>query len=132
VVGAGAVGLSDERNFAKYRHVLNRAAWSSRQISQGWGEQIKARGIYRDAVRFSASHFVKTSGLRWISLMSVPVRQTAWYHKPAPTFSDALAWVRHLLWWHSATFSMSPAPLEMLKLPKPFVLRLVNSLAYAA
>jgi len=75
----------------------------------------------------------------WVTLVahqlhqseSVPVRQTAWYHKPAPTFSDALAWVRHLLWWHSATFSMSPAPPEMLKLPKPFVLRLVNSLAYA-
>lgn len=33
------------------------------------GPQIKARGIYRDAVRSSKSHFVKCSGLRWISVM---------------------------------------------------------------
>jgi len=32
-------------------------------------KNIKARGIYRDAVRSSKSHFVKASGLRWISLM---------------------------------------------------------------
>lgn len=76
----------------------------------------------------------------WVTLLahqlqqsqSVPVRQTAWYRKHVPTFADALAWVRHLLWWHSATFSMSPAQPEMLKLPKPFVLRLIDSLAYAA
>lgn len=76
----------------------------------------------------------------WITLVahqlhqfqSVPVRQTAWYHKHVPTFADALAWVRHLLWWHSATFSMSHAQPDMLKLPKPFVMRLVDSLAYAA
>jgi hypothetical protein len=34
-----------------------------------WGHKIAARGIYRDPVRSSDSHFVKTSGLRWISLM---------------------------------------------------------------
>ena len=33
------------------------------------GAGIKKRGIYRDAVRSSGSHFVKSSGLRWISLM---------------------------------------------------------------
>ena len=33
------------------------------------GRRIKAKGIYRDAVRSSASHFVKASGLRWVSLM---------------------------------------------------------------
>ena len=33
------------------------------------GKEIKAKGIYRDAVRSSGSHFVKASGLRWISLM---------------------------------------------------------------
>jgi hypothetical protein len=38
-------------------------------IERRWGTKIKTRGIYRDAVRSSASHFVKTSGLRWISLM---------------------------------------------------------------
>lgn len=38
-------------------------------IERRWGQQISKRGIYRDAVRSSQSHFVKTSGLRWISLM---------------------------------------------------------------
>jgi hypothetical protein len=33
------------------------------------GQRISAKGIYRDAVRSSKSHFVKASGLRWISLM---------------------------------------------------------------
>lgn len=76
----------------------------------------------------------------WVTLVAhhlhhsqaVPVRQTAWYPKPVPTFADALAWVRHLLWWHSETFSMSPRQHDMVKLPRPFLDRLVNSLAYAA
>ena len=33
------------------------------------GKQIKARGIYRDAVRSSDPFFVKASGLRWLSFM---------------------------------------------------------------
>src|SRR5450631_2933757 len=89
------MGLSDERRFQIYHRVLNRAVWSCRQaslillrmlvaafaptgplvlviddtIERRWGPQISARGIYRDAVRSSDSHFVKTSGLRWLSLM---------------------------------------------------------------
>ena len=39
-------------------------------IERRWGARIKARGIYRDPVRSSKGHFVKTSGLRWLSLMS--------------------------------------------------------------
>jgi hypothetical protein len=83
------MGLSQEPNFAKYHQVLNRAVWSPYQASerllrlllhsldQGlkplvfglddtierrWGQQIRARGIYRDPVRSSHSHFVKASG----------------------------------------------------------------------
>ena len=89
------MGLSDERHFQTYHRVLNRAAWSSLEVSRillgilvstfatagtivlgldetierRWGAKIKARGIYRDPVRSSRSHFVKASGLRWISLM---------------------------------------------------------------
>lgn len=33
------------------------------------GKRIAAKGIYRDLVRSSDSHFVKVSGLRWLSLM---------------------------------------------------------------
>jgi hypothetical protein len=38
-------------------------------IERRWGARIRARGIYRDPVRSSHGHFIKASGLRWISLM---------------------------------------------------------------
>jgi DDE superfamily endonuclease len=89
------VGLNAETHFQNYHRVLNRACWSSRAasrillgllvqafapsgpilvglddtIERRWGKQIQARGIYRDPVRSSRSHFVKASGLRWLSLM---------------------------------------------------------------
>jgi hypothetical protein len=90
-----AVGLSQEKHFQNYHRVLNRAVWSSLEasrillvllvnafalfgpivfglddtIERRRGEQIKAKGIYRDPVRSSHSHLVKASGLRWLSLM---------------------------------------------------------------
>jgi hypothetical protein len=90
------MGLSDEVHFQNYHRLLNRAVWSSRQVSRilllllldafvapdaavimgidetverRRGTKIAARGIYRDAVRSSKEFFVKTSGLRWVSLM---------------------------------------------------------------
>src|SRR5216110_1447602 len=90
------MGLSDERQFQNYHRVLNRARWSSRElgrrllvllvrvfvpadatvvvglddtIERRWGAKISARGIYRDPVRSSKGHFVKASGLRWLSAM---------------------------------------------------------------
>ena len=38
-------------------------------IERRWGPKISARGIYRDPVRSSKGHFVKASGLRWLSAM---------------------------------------------------------------
>ncbi len=38
-------------------------------IERRRGAHIRARGIYRDPVRSSHGHFVKTSGLRWLSFM---------------------------------------------------------------
>ncbi len=35
-------------------------------IERRWGRRIRARGIYRDAVRSSSGTFQKTSGLRWM------------------------------------------------------------------
>ena len=89
------MGLSDEKHFQNYHRVLNRAVWSSLAasrillsllihtfapagvlvlglddtIERRRGERIRAKGIYRDPVRSSHSHFVKASGLRWLSLM---------------------------------------------------------------
>ena len=43
-------------------------------IERRWGSKITARGIYRDPVRSSRGHFVRASGLRWLSLMvMVPI-----------------------------------------------------------
>src|SRR5215203_5665606 len=88
-------GLSRERHFVNYHRVLSRAAWCPRAgarillgllvdtfvpdgpmviaiddtIERRWGRCIRACGIYRDPVRSSDAHFVRTSGLRWMSLM---------------------------------------------------------------
>ena len=38
-------------------------------IERRAGPHIEAKGVYRDAVRSSHSHFVKAMGLHWLSLM---------------------------------------------------------------
>jgi hypothetical protein len=38
-------------------------------IERRWGPKIAARGIYRDPVRSNQGHFVKASGLRWLSFL---------------------------------------------------------------
>jgi hypothetical protein len=101
------MGLVDKPGFGHYHEVLNRARWDARDVGRRlllhllavlspsgevvigiddtielrWGEKIKARGIYRDPVRSSHGHFVKTSGLRWLSLaviLPVPFAGRRW------------------------------------------------------
>ena len=102
------IGLSQERQFQNYHRVLNRAKWSSRALShillrlivrafvpadqpivlglddhieRRRGAKIAAKGIYRDPVRSSKSFFVKTSGVRWLSLMllaPIPWAKRVW------------------------------------------------------
>ena len=88
-------GRADVTNFATYHQFLNRARWNPRllarhllsivvtrlvpegpvvigmddTIERRWGQRIAARGIYRDPIRSSHGHFVKASGLRWLSFM---------------------------------------------------------------
>jgi hypothetical protein len=89
------MGRSAAPDFQTYHRVLNRAVWSPLKasrlllrllvavfiprgvvvlglddtIERRRGEQITAKGIYRDPVRSSHSHFVKVSGLRWLACM---------------------------------------------------------------
>ncbi len=45
------------------------------------GDQLAAKGIYRNAVRSSRAFFVKSSGLRWLSMMlltPIPWAQRVW------------------------------------------------------
>src|SRR5204862_8187102 len=92
------LGLRPAPTFRPYHRVLNRATWSSRSLShlllllllrafvpddapvvvgidetieRRRGAKIAAKGIYRDPVRSSKEHFVKTSGLRWVSLQAL-------------------------------------------------------------
>jgi hypothetical protein len=110
------LGLEADRNFQNYHRVLNRAVWSSLELSRlllsllvsafalfgpvvmglddtierRRGAKIKAKGIYRDPVRSSHSHYVKASGLRWLSLMllvPIPWARRVW----ALPFLTALA-----------------------------------------
>jgi hypothetical protein len=59
------------------------------------------------------------------------VRRAAWYRKPSPTFSDALALVRKELWAH-ATFRRSLQEPDTVKVPRAFVEHLTETLCYAA
>lgn len=90
------MGQQNEKPFQNDHRVLSRAKWSSREVSRlllhllvllfvpandpvvvgidetierRRGRKIAARGISRDPVRESSEFFVKTSGLRWISMM---------------------------------------------------------------
>lgn len=102
------MGMRDERQFQRYHRVLNRAVWSSLQVSQmllgllvvafvppgapvivaadetlerRQGDKIKAKSVFRDAARSSKKHKVTSYGLRWVSmalLVSVPWSQRVW------------------------------------------------------
>jgi DDE superfamily endonuclease len=90
------LGRDEAPDFCTYHRILSRARWSAHAaagrllhllvkafvpsdapvliglddtIERRWGARIKARGIYRDPVRSSKGHFVKASGLRWLSAM---------------------------------------------------------------
>src|SRR5215213_903064 len=58
-------------------------------------------------------------------------RQAAWYRKPRPTCSDALALVRRQL-WTVAVYPTSPARTHMVKVPRALLERLTEALCYAA
>jgi len=59
------------------------------------------------------------------------VRSTAWYSKPHPTFADAIAWVRQLL-WEPLHFSTSPQETDMIQIPRALLERFTEALCYAA
>ena len=87
-------GQRQDTHFQNDHRVLHRAVWSSRAAGQrrlGWlssalaqsgpmvfglddtmarrrGEKMAAKGMYRDPVRSSHTHFVKASGWRWLAL----------------------------------------------------------------
>jgi hypothetical protein len=100
------MGLRSVAQFQNYHRVLNRARWSSYALSRillrlliqafvraegvvvvgldetrerRRGGKIAAKGIYRDPVRSSKEFFVKTSGLRWVSMQLLVI--IAWANR---------------------------------------------------
>jgi hypothetical protein len=102
-----AMGLDQQKRFHCYHRVLSRAVWSSGEASRVLlellveafapegplvvgvdetlerrrGKKIAAKGIYRDPVRSSHSHFVKSSAIRWVCLRllaPVPWARRVW------------------------------------------------------
>jgi len=60
-------------------------------------------------------------------------RQAGWYHKPHPTFADALALVRKELWaQEEQTFHGSPWEADTVKVPRAYLERLTDAVCYAA
>lgn len=59
----------------------------------------------------------------------LPIRQAAWYTKRLPTFSDALAVVRHC-WWQNLGFHMSLSDTDMVKIPRFLLKRFTDALCY--
>src|ERR687898_760584 len=59
-------------------------------------------------------------------------RRAAWYQKRDPTFADALALVRKLLWAQEEIYYGSPAETETVKVPRAYVERLTEAVCYAA
>lgn len=59
------------------------------------------------------------------------IRSSAWYAKTLPTFSDALALVRHRLWTYF-TSQISADDTVMIKVPRALLERFNDLLCYAA
>jgi hypothetical protein len=102
-----AMGLDQQKTFHRYHRVLSWAKWSGMEatrilldslvetfvpegplvvgvhetLERRQGRRIAAKGIYRDPVRSSHGHFVKTSALRWVCLTllaEVPWASRVW------------------------------------------------------
>lgn len=102
------MGLKDDPQYQNYHRVLNRAKWCGltaskillgllvqvfvaantpiilgvdETLERRKGDQIKQKGVFRDAVRSSKKYLVHSFGLRWVSMMlivSVPWSSRPW------------------------------------------------------
>jgi hypothetical protein len=98
------------------------------ETQRQWSEMAIRRttpallGLFSLVTLFAPQRMVRSTGA---------VRRAAWYRKPCPTFSDAIALVRKEL-WAQETFRDSPWEPETVKVPRAFVEHLTETLCYAA
>jgi DDE superfamily endonuclease len=101
------LGLGQSKEYSNYYRILNRVGWSGlagaqillsmlvgllspelgivigidETLERRWGKKIWGLGIYRDAVKSSHKHKVKSSGVRWQVmqvLLPLPWSQRVW------------------------------------------------------
>ncbi len=70
------------------------------------------------------------TGLMKTHQSAVRPHPAAWYNKSEPTFSDAMAAVRLVL-WSPTGFFMSPSGAESVEIPLPLLKRFVETLCLA-
>jgi hypothetical protein len=98
------------------------------ETQRHWSEKAIRRtapallGLFSLVTLFAHRHMAKGAD---------SARQTAWYRKPHPTFSDALAQVRKELWAREG-FCGSPGEADTVKVPREFIERLTDTVCYAA
>lgn len=103
------------------------------ETQRQWSEKAIARTT---PVLFGLSSLVTLLahelGQRGVAL---PVRRAAWYQKPLPTFSDALALLRQHLWpvMGPLAISRTCAPeADVVLIPRALLKRMTDALAFAA
>jgi hypothetical protein len=98
------------------------------ETQRQWSEMAIRRttpallGLFSLVTLFAHQRMVRSIGA---------VRRAAWYRKPCPTFSDAIALVRKELWAQETFRYVSWEP-DTVKVPRAFVEQLTETLCYAA
>ncbi len=106
-------GVRQRLGFETQRH------WSEMAIQRSAPALL---GLFSLVTLFAYRCMAKSTG---------SVKQTAWYYKSHPTFSDALALVRREL-WAQPTFCGSPSASDTVKVQREFLERLTDAVCYAA
>ena len=96
-----------------------------------WSERAIARTTPALLGLFSLVTLVAHEHYRHQTTQLAPVQVAAWYTKTTPTFSDALALVRHHLWTQT-TFPTSLCDSDVEKVPRALLTLLADLLCYAA
>ncbi len=103
-----------------------RAAKLAREALLTGPPVFQVNGIVRETLVTVWAH-----GLMQTPQSAVRLHPAAWYNKSEPTFSDAIAAVRRVL-WSPTGFSMSRSGVENVGIPLPLLRRFVETLCLAA
>lgn len=105
--------------------------WKS-AIIWAWKHNVSGQNLRSDAqLQQSLGLFSLVTLMAHPLQADLPVPQTAWYVKTLPTFGDALALVRCVLWKHRL-FRTSTSATEIVKVPLALLECWTDLLCYAA